>query len=145
MIQQIIQQIVSELTLEVSGDAPLFIHGWRGWNNLATDEVADTVVILIEPVTSEDRIVGSMYEETYPLLMAFLEKSELEYNPDQELVYTDRMRRLRAKFIYKLQNSDSIRSVTGIVTSDEFKVNDSSLTGVGLQVRVTLLPTIDVC
>ena len=145
MIQQIIAQIVSELVVEDGSVAPTFIHGWKGWNNLATDEIQNTVVILIEPVTSNDKVVGSMYEESYPLLLAFLEKSELEYNPEQELIYTDRMRRLRAKFVYKLENSSLVRYVSNIITSDEFKVKDSCLTGVGLQITVVPIPTINVC
>lgn len=137
MIQQIIESIVSELVVENGTDAPTFIHGPKGWNNLTTDEIKNVVIILIEPVTSQDVLIGAHLQEKYPLLLAFLEKSELEYSPEQELVFTDRMRRLRAKFVYKCSLDSRIREIENIVTSDEFKVKDACLSGVGLQITIT--------
>lgn len=147
MIQQIIRDIVAELQVEDSNPsiAPTFIFGTKGWNNLNGDEIENTIVVLIEPVTSQDRFVGALIQESYPLLLAFLEKSELENTPEQELVYTDRMRRLRAKFLYRLKQSSLIQDVTNITTSDEFKVMDACLSGVGLQVTVVPLQGQSAC
>lgn len=147
MIQQLIASIVSELAVEgiTPVVAPTFVHGWAGWNNLAVDEIQNTVVILLEPVVSEDSLKGNFIEEKYPLEIAFLEKSELEESPSDELVHTDRMRRLRAKFIYKAAQSPLFRYVDNIKSYDNFKVKDVCLSGVGLQIRLTPMEGVTGC
>lgn len=145
MIQQLISNIVLQLTTEDSEVTPSFIHGWKGWNNLKADKITDTVIILLEPVTSNDKLLGNYIEETYPIMLAFLQKSQLDYNPDQELIITDRMRRLRARFIYLASQSIQFKYVTDIITSDEFKVKDAALSGVGLQIKLTPMNGIPGC
>lgn len=147
MIQQILANIISQLAIEGSSPsaAPTFIHGWKGYQNIASDEVLGTIAYLYEPVTSNDIVVGSYLQETYPVLMGFFEKSEVEWTPEQHLEVVDRMRRIRAKFIYLCKQSPLFRYVESPITSDEFNIYDVNLSGVGLQIKLTPLAGIPVC
>lgn len=147
MIQQLIGNIVAQLIVEDSSPsvAPTYIHGSKGWTNLAVDEITNTVVLLIEPVQSNNILEGALMIETYPVLMVFLEKSELDWTPDQQLVVIDRMRRLCNKFIYKATQSAELRYVRDIIISDEYNLKDAGLSGVGLQIKLTPLLTVPIC
>lgn len=145
MIQQIINSVVIQLVVEGSNVAPVFNHGWQGWNNLIEDEIKGTVVTLVEPLISNDTLVGSLLKESYPVLILFTENTDLDYTPQQELVLNDRMRRLRAKFIYLLTNTDEVDTITNIVTRDVLKQKDKGVSGVSLEFNVTLKQSQAVC
>lgn len=146
MIQQIIGTVVNGLEIEGLSVAPNFIHGHNGWNNLAVDELeVSTVILLVEPLTSQDIMVGSLIQENYPLLMAFLEKAKIDDTPSDSLVHTDRMRRLKNKFMYNLINNPLVLNVENITTKDVFKEKDGCLTGVSVQFNVTPLNSSPVC
>jgi hypothetical protein len=137
MIQQLVGTIVSGLTIEGDSIAPTYLHGWKGWNNLIADELQGTVVILIDPVVSNSTLVGSLSKDKYPLLILFLEKSDLEWTPDQHLVVIDRMRRLCTKFMYAAKQSDLFSEVIDFIISDEYCIMNVGMSGVGLQVKIT--------
>lgn len=146
MIQELIGTVVAGLTVEGESYAPTYIYGSKWWQNLVSDEVQNTIVYLFEPVQSNDTLVGNLYTESYPLLMLFAERSALDGTPADNLVYTNRMRRLRAKFIKALVDYTNVSEVTNIKTDDVFNVKDVNLCGVGLQFTVKLInPHYPVC
>lgn len=139
MIQQLLKTISDQMTIEGSSPAkvPTFLHGWKGLNNLVADEIENTLITLIDPVQSNSTLRGNVMKDSYTLLMAFLEKSELDWSPDQHLVVIDRMRRLCAKFVYACKQSDLFSDVGDPIISDEYNVFDCGLSGVGLQIKIT--------
>jgi len=145
MIQQIISEIVSQLQVEGSTDSPTFIHGWKGWQNLVADEIKNNIVFLDEPITSNDTISGAYLQETYSLTLAFLEKNELDDTPDIILPVVDRQRIQRNKFVYLLRKNENIRGVEGIRTTDLFNVFDVNLSGVSLNITVTIINNTPIC
>lgn len=137
MIQQLVGTIVSGLTIEEDSIAPTYLHGWKGWNNIAVDELQNTLVILVDPVVSNSTLNGSVLKDKYSLLILFVEKSELEWTPEQHMPVIDRMRRLCARFIYSARQSDSFSEVSDFIITDEYNIMNVCLTGVGLQVKIT--------
>jgi len=147
MIQQIIAGIVAGLTVEGSSPAvaPTFIHGWKGFNNLVLDEIQNTVVVLFEPVRSEDKLLGNYVQESYPLLLAILEKAEFDNTPSQHLPVVDRCRRLKNKLLFAIKESSVISDAYNINTEDWFNAYNSNLSGVGIQITVVPLRGNPVC
>lgn len=139
MIQQLLNTISDQMIIEGSSpsNAPTFLHGWKGWNNLSADEIENTLIIVVEPIQSNSTLRGNVMKDAYPLLMLFLEKSELDWSPDQHLIVIDRMRRLCAKFVYACKQSDVFSDVGDPTISDEYNVFDCGLSGVGLQIKIT--------
>lgn len=152
-IVTVIESIVLN-DLGVVGDNA-FIHGLKGWQNIESDE-ADfpnkNVVYLDEPITSEDTFhQGGMVESRYRLSMLFLEKSQLDYSPDQQQLIIDRMRALRREFILHLKaKKDSsgthiFREISDVVTTDVHNVFDVTATGVMVTFRALPLNGDSVC
>jgi hypothetical protein len=145
MIQQIIGSVVEVLIVEGTSVAPYYNHGPKGWNNLIEDEIEGTVVTLVEPLISNDVIVGGLLKEAYPILLLFTEKTEIDASPQEELVLNDRMRRLRAKFLFQLLNNELVDDIENIVTRDAYKQKDKGVSGVSLEFNITLKQAQPLC
>lgn len=145
MIQQIISDVVSMLRVGESNIAPTFIHGWKGWQNLVADEITNEVVFLDEPVQSNDSFSGNYLEESYVISLVFLSKNELDDSPEQILPIVDSQRIQRNKFIYLLKKNEKVRNIASIRTTDLFNVFDVNLSGVKLDLTVTLFNDNSIC
>lgn len=108
-----------------------FIYGWKGWQNLATDEVQDTMVCL-DLLRSNDVMAanGSALIESYIINMGFFEKSDNDLTPDEYDSICVDMRTLREKFLRELNQYEGIHRITNIQTLDTPKEFDANFTGV---------------
>lgn len=145
----IIESIVDDIPSK-----PNFIHGQKGWQNVESDESAFPAIYLEEPLTSDDTFhQGGLVEESYPLQMMFLDKTELDQTPEQLRPIVDAMRALRRQFIIRLKtkkntNGENIvrpELVTNIRTIDVYNVFDVNISGVIVTFNVTPLNSDSVC
>lgn len=143
----LIESVVADLTPK-----PEFIYGFKSWYNLKADEKTFPIVILVEPIVSDDTFhQGGLVDSSYPLFMLFLDKTELDYTPEQHRVAVDAMRDLRRQFILKLKikknanNEDLFKEITNVRTTDTFNELDANASGVGLNFTATPLNSDSVC
>ena len=139
----IIRAIVAALT-----GPPEFYHGTSQWQNLDADkaELSNGIVYLDEPLRSRDDVKqGGYMEETYPLSLLFLKKSELKWTPAEHQVVIAEMRTLRREFINALQSHASIRRIGDPITTDVTNVLDANLSGVFVEIDVTPFNTEAAC
>jgi hypothetical protein len=104
------------------------------------------VVFLDEPITSNDQLTqGGYIEEEYPLSMLFVNKTELDYTPEQHRVIIDAMRVLSKRFILRLQANANIRFVKTSIRIDVTNIFDVNLSGVILKIVVVPKNTDGAC
>jgi len=146
-IVTLIESVVNDLTPK-----PTFVHGTKAWANLKGDISNFPMVILIEPIVSDDTFhQGGLVESSYPLFMLFLDKSELDMTPEQHRVMVDAMRDLRRQFILKmrmLKNSNGehvFKSVANVRTTDTFNELDANSSGVGVNFTAVPLNSDSIC
>jgi hypothetical protein len=143
----IIESVVADLTPK-----PEFIYGFKSWANLKADEKKFPIVILVEPITSDDTFhQGGLVDSSYPIFMLFLDKTELDWTPEEHRVVVDAMRDLRRQFILKLRmlknaNGEHVfKSVAEVRTTDTFNELDANASGVGINFTATPLNSDSVC
>lgn len=143
----LIESVVNDLTPK-----PEFIYGFKSWANLKADEKPFPVVILVEPITSDDTFhQGGLVDSSYPIFMLFLDKTELEDTPEQHRVAVDAMRDMRRDFILKLRmiknanNEHIFKSVANVRTTDTFNELDANASGVGLNFTAVPLNSDSIC
>jgi len=143
----IIESVVDDLTPK-----PEFIYGFKSWANLKADDKKFPIVILVEPITSDDTFhQGGLVDSSYPLFMLFLDKTELDWTPEEHRVVVDAMRDLRRQFILKLRmlknaNGEHVfKSVAEVRTTDTFNELDANASGVGINFTATPLNSDSVC
>ena len=148
----LIETIIGLLTGRTVEDVrvpPFFYHGLKSWQNLvADDQVFDTApaVYLEEPIISYDDIKQSGYiEESYPLKLLFIDKSEPDWTPTEHQVVIAKMRTLRREFLNKLQQQDTVRHVADSKTTDFMNLFDANVSGVLLEVTIYLYNTESSC
>jgi hypothetical protein len=139
-------QILTDIIAAMTG-SPTFIYGTEGWNNFKADSAAVfPVIFLNEPLMSNDKLAKSGYmEEVYPLKMMFLDKAQIDWTPAQHHTIIDAMRLLRREFINRLQDDDNIREIDNIQTTDVFNVLDMNLSGVLLEIEISLYNSLSNC
>lgn len=143
----LIESVVSELKPE-----PEFIYGFKSWANLKADEKPFPVVILVEPIVSDDTFhQGGLVDSSYPLFMLFLDKTEIDYTPEQHRVAVDAMRDLRRQFILRLKSIENangenlFKEISNVRTTDTFNELDANASGVGLNFTATPLNSDSIC
>jgi hypothetical protein len=146
-IISIIEAVVADLTPQ-----PVFIHGFKSWANLAADDKVFPIVILVEPVSSNDEFrQGGLVDSSYPLFMIFLDRTELADIPSEQRVVVDAMRNLRRQFILKLKdatnsyNEHIFKSITDVRTTDTFNELDANASGVFINFTATPLNDESIC
>ena len=152
LIETIVGLLTGRIVIEEEEEVivpPFFYHGLKSWQNLiADDESFDTApaVYLEEPIISYDDIKQSGYiEESYPLKLIFIDKSEPDWTPAEHQVLIAKMRTLRRQFLNKLQQQDSIRHVADSKTTDFMNLFDANVSGVLLEVTIYLYNTESSC
>jgi hypothetical protein len=144
MIVSLIRGIIEELPVEEDGSVyPIFLHGEKEIQNAISDEIdleaKEAAVYLDEPIRSNDNITkGGYIEETYPIEMLFVKKSQLDWTPEQHQVVILEMRDLRRRFLNRLASNSNVRSVSGVTTIDIKNIFNVNLSGVIL--RLTVVP-----
>lgn len=143
----LIESVVADLTPK-----PEFIYGFKSWADLKADEKKFPIVILVEPITSDDTFhQGGLVDSAYPIFMLFLDKTELADTPEQHRVAVDAMRDLRRQFILKLKltknanNEHVFKSIADVKTTDTFNELDANASGVGLNFTATPQNSDSVC
>ncbi len=137
IIQDEIATIVSTMIIEGGTVAPTFIHGEPGWINLEADEILNDIIVLDEPIVSDDTYnKGGLLEESYRLKLFFWTKSPFDATPAQHKPLIAAMRNSRRKFLNKLSQSPAIRSFNSIRTIDVKNALNVNLSGVMLSVTV---------
>lgn len=146
-IVTLIENVVNDLTPK-----PTFVHGTKAWANLKGDVSNFPMVILIEPIVSDDTFhQGGLVESSYPLFMLFLDKSELDMTPEQHRVMVDSMRDLRRQFILKLKIAENsfgehiFKEISNVRTTDTFNELDANSSGVGVNFTAKPLNSDSVC
>jgi hypothetical protein len=146
-IVSVIEQAVAELD-----PMPAFIHGFKSWANIKADEKQFPIVILVEPVTSDDTFhQGGMVDSSYPLFIMFLDRTELGNTPEQHRPVIDRMRELRRQFILRLKAAKNsygehvFKSIDNVKTTDTFNELDANSSGVFITFTATPLNSDSVC
>ena len=146
MLVTIIQEIVEALEYGSPSQSPVFVSGWKGWQNLAIDDLLNDVVLLDTPLRSNDTLTRGIYtEENYTINIAFFRKSEIDYTPEEHEVIVDVMRGVKEKFIYALRQDSRIRNVTNASTQDVFNAFNVNLSGCLLTITVTPFGTYSKC
>ena len=143
----IIEAVVADLTPK-----PVFMYGFKSWANLKADEKTFPIVILVEPITSDDTFrQGGLVDSSYPIFMLFLDRTELANTPEEHRPVVDSMRELRRQFILKLKlaknsyNEHIFKSIDNVKTTDTFNELDVNASGVGLNFTATPLNSDGVC
>lgn len=137
--------LIKSIVALITG-TPSFYYGIKGWQNLEADDGVFPAIYLDEPIKSYDDIKQSGYiEESYPLKLLFIDKSELDWSPRQHQVIITAMRALRREFLNKLQQSDTIRHVADSQTTDVMNLFDVNVSGVLLEVTIFLYNTESSC
>ncbi len=143
----VIEQVVSELEPK-----PTFIYGFKSWANMKADEKPFPIVILVEPITSDDTFrQGGLADSSYPLFILFLDRTELAHTPEQHRVAVDRMRDLRRQFILRLKAAKNsygehiFKDIANVRTTDTFNELDANASGVGVNFTATPLNSDSVC
>lgn len=143
----VIESVVNDLSSK-----PEFIYGLKSWANLKADDKVFPIVVLIEPISSNDTFhQGGLVDSTYPLLMLFLDKTELAHTPEEHRVVVDEMREMRKEFILKLRQAKNtngehiFKSVADVRTIDTFNELDANTSGVSLNFTATPLNSDSVC
>ena len=145
LINNLIKDITETLTVPDSSPSvtPNFCEGWKGWQNLAVDEVENDSVILDWPINSSDEYRKSgLLESDYKLTIAFMGLSQLDWSPEEHKVVIARCRILMQKFINKLSSytvdgDRPIREFTVTNTTDVINMFNVNLSGVVLSVSIT--------
>lgn len=146
VIQDIIGGIVREMVVEGGTIAPTFIHGEQTWVNLKADEIINDLVILDEPLISDDSYKQSgLYEENYRLKIFFFTKLEFDDTPEEHKPLIVKMRKARKNFINKLSRRADIRRFDGLRTVDIKNVFNANLIGVMLSISITPKETSSRC
>jgi len=142
-IKQIVEDIVSKLPAPVG----TFRFGWKSFLNLKADEEgAFPLRYLDAPIISDDSVKQSgLVESDYPLTIAFLDKSELDFTPEQHEKIVSVQRAQSRKFITRIQNDERIHFVKKVKTTEVINVFDINLTGVVLEITVTPFSLDEVC
>lgn len=145
----IIEGIVNTMTVPDTSPAqtPVFISGWKGWQNLAVDEVETDVIILDTPLVSDDIIskYGNNFDEAFSVSIAFFRKTQLDYTPASHQEVCEIMRNQREIFFNKLRSHEGIRSVESPRTQDIYNVFNVNLSGVLFTFKCTPFPTRPKC
>jgi len=133
-IKEIVEDIISNLTVPGS-----FRFGWKSFQNLKADEEGTFPLRYLDsPTTSNDSIKQSgLIEEDYPLTIAFLDKSELDFTPIQHEVIIAAQRVQRREFVTKCQNDQRIHFVKNMKTTDVVNIFDLNLSGIVLEITLT--------
>jgi len=146
-IVTIIETVVLDLTPK-----PTFIHGTKAYGNLKADEKKFPLVLLIEPIYSDDTFrQGGLVDSTYPLMMLFLDRSELAFTPEQHRPIIDAMRDLRRQFILKLKEKKNtnlehiFKAIDNVKTTDTFNELDANASGVFITFTATPQNSDSVC
>jgi hypothetical protein len=144
LIQDLIRDITAELSVYGSSPSvtPNFCQGWKGWQNLAVDEVVNDSVILDWPINSSDEYRKSgLLESDYKLTIAFVGLSQLDYTPEEHLPIIERCRQTMQDFInllstYTVDGDRPIRDFTVTGTTEVINMFNVNLSGVVLSVSI---------
>lgn len=143
IIQDEIAAIVATMVIEGGSVSPTFMHGEQSWINLKADEITNDLIILDEPIISDDVYrQGGLLEEQYRLKMFFFRKydgdneSSIDNSPEQHKPLIASQRESRRKFINKLSSSPAFRSFNSIRTVDVKNALNVNLSGVMLSITV---------
>lgn len=97
-ILELLQTIADDLSTTVT-----FVHGEREYQNLVADDLEFPALFVDEPIFSNDTVHDSMYiESAYPLVVLFLEKTDLDMPHDDVDSKIGDMRSLAREFTVRL-------------------------------------------
>lgn len=140
MIIQIIEGIANDMGLS-------FYHGREDFQNLIADEESLPALYLDQPITTNYNLSESGYTvASYPIKMMLMYKSELDWTPIQHDTncITPAEAKLR-EFINRSNNHTSIESITAISSIEFINLLDVNVSGVSLDITLTLRNNYSVC
>ena len=149
-----IVQIIKALVLSMFpiGASPgrtfSFLDGSKEFINLAIDEISFPVVCFPDPKRSNGfRSQGGYIAHSYPIVLIFADKSELDWTPDQHQEVVAVMRKSCDEFVARLEgDTANIRSVAKNLVVDEFiNLFDVNMTGVMLTITVEAVNVNNIC
>lgn len=134
-----IKTIVKDIVAGLSAPGT-FRYGWKGFLNFKGDgEAVFPLRYLDYPIKSNDALRQSgLIESGFPITIAFLDKTKLDFTPDQHDVIIQEQRTQSTEFITACQNSELIHFVRDSKRTEIVNIFDINLSGIILE--ITLLP-----
>ena len=104
-------------------------HGDAAWQNMFADDTTGTAVFLHDPLKLRfDNLV--FLQESYPVVISFLQKSELGYSPEDHDGNTDYPRTLMRSFVaWCRDNKDLIADFKVTEAVELWNLFDANLDG----------------
>ena len=143
-----IVQYIGSIVAQMSNH-PKFLHGTKAWQNLLADEIDYTngAVFMDDTLQAPLNIEKSGYiTETYPILIAFFKKGNIDDTPDQQQAIISAMQSLCREFITRLFNdSDNVKNFKGIKISYLINMMDANLHGISLNITFDYYNNASIC
>lgn len=134
-----IVSLIQTIAESIGSPAPTFIHGEKSFANLAIDSINTGVVILDEPIKSNDTLtVSGTLLENYQITLFFLDKSELDWTPTQRNTIVESQRENRRLFINDISSNENVKSISNIITTNIPFIYNSVFTGIICQFTVSV-------
>lgn len=111
-------------------------HGDDAWNNLRADNGTTDLVLLVDPIKFNITNL-TFLKESYPVIMLFLRKSELDNTPEQLATITEVPRNYVRAFIAGCRDESRIDSITSINSVEVLHLFDSDYSGWMLYCSIT--------
>lgn len=137
-----IRAIIAEAVL--NSTALVMKYGDKGWQNLFGDELETTAVYLNGPTVFKIPNTLNMAEK-YTVTMLFLQKSELDFSPEQQDVATEVPRQLLRAFVQYCRAHQGIQLFEMVEAIEVWNILDSNASGWALICNITPEPTEAVC
>lgn len=103
-------------------------HGDEGWNNLRADEGTSRAVYMLDPIKFNITDLTFM-QETYPVIMLFMQKSQLDMTPEQLDSITSLPRQDLRAFVAYCRDCEEIQQISDVSAVEFWHVYDSDYSG----------------
>lgn len=142
-----IVDLVEKHSILVRSEAYTFIHGDEAYQNAVADRKKFPLVFLDEPIISNDEPKQSGYiEETYPVKIAFMWQSKMDWTPEQHQPLIDKaMADARAFVLRIMADSTNVGKVSNVKRVGFRNFLDANASGCFLFMNILKRNTDGVC
>jgi hypothetical protein len=123
-----------------------FGRGEQSWQNFLADNETLPAVYLDEPITGTFKIIqGGGIQEVYELKLMILQKSQLDWTPEQHAVVIDLARQQARKLTILINESESVQSFQNPKILEFKNLFDCNMSGVVLTSEISFYSSFGIC
>lgn len=123
-----------------------FGRGEQSWQNYIADSEVLPAVYLDEPISSSFKLLpGGVIQEVYELKLLVLQKSQLDWTPEQHATVIELARQQARKLTILINESDSVQSFANPKILEFKNLFDSNLSGVVMTSEITFYSSAGIC